>query len=120
MTLSFTISPDLVLLHRTIVADLSFHGDVLLGTDFLRRQDFTLQSEAQSPHGLLILGGCELSLLYTDAHSLQISLVDSSLTDSPPELHAPAPQEAAVHLARPTTIPPHSGRFLESCISRLG
>ncbi|ROT68890.1 hypothetical protein C7M84_012952 [Penaeus vannamei] len=56
------------------VADLSFHGDVLLGTDFLRRQDFTLQSEAQSPHGLLILGGCELSLLYTDAHSLQISL----------------------------------------------
>ncbi|ROT84300.1 hypothetical protein C7M84_022504 [Penaeus vannamei] len=72
--LSFTISPDLVLLHRTIVADLSFHGDVLLGTDFLRRQDFTLQSEAQSPHGLLILGGCELSLLYTDAHSLQISL----------------------------------------------
>ncbi|ROT78570.1 hypothetical protein C7M84_002717 [Penaeus vannamei] len=57
VTLSFTISPDLVLLHRTIVADLSFHGDVLLGTDFLRRQDFTLQSEAQSPHGLLILGG---------------------------------------------------------------
>ncbi|ROT75469.1 hypothetical protein C7M84_006011 [Penaeus vannamei] len=57
VTLSLTISPDLVLLHRTIVADLSFHGDVLLGTDFLRRQDFTLQSEAQSPHGLLILGG---------------------------------------------------------------
>ncbi|ROT68898.1 hypothetical protein C7M84_012960 [Penaeus vannamei] len=74
VTLSFNISKDLVLLHRTIVADLSFHGDVLLGTDFLRRQDFTLQSEAQSPHGLLILGGCELSLLYTDAHSLQISL----------------------------------------------
>ncbi|ROT68897.1 hypothetical protein C7M84_012959 [Penaeus vannamei] len=60
VTLSFNISKDLVLLHRTIVADLSFHGDVLLGTDFLRRQDFTLQSEAQSPHGLLILGGCEL------------------------------------------------------------
>ncbi|ROT75476.1 Gag-Pol polyprotein [Penaeus vannamei] len=74
VTLSFNISKDLVLLHRTIVADLSFHGDVLLGTDFLRRQDFTLQTEAQSPHGLLILGGCELSLLYTDAHSLQISL----------------------------------------------
>ncbi|ROT85924.1 hypothetical protein C7M84_003759 [Penaeus vannamei] len=47
---------DKVLPHHTILADLSFHGDVLLGTDFLRRLNFTLQSEAQSPHGLLILG----------------------------------------------------------------
>ncbi|XP_037779411.1 uncharacterized protein LOC119575951 [Penaeus monodon] len=82
-------------------------GDMLIGIDLLRRVDFKLS------HGTLTLGRQTLSMVYTDAASLHISVIN--VTNGSSQV-----KPAAVHLLRKMEVPPHSGCFLEARIARTG
>jgi len=64
--------------HPTLMADLDFPGDVLIGIDLLRSLNFTLRSKANSSHGELVLGDCQYPVVFTEARSLKISLLTTT------------------------------------------
>lgn len=125
VTLSLHMDDSFSIPHTTLVAELDFPGDLLIGMDLLRRVDFSLTAEAGADHGVLMIEGRSVTVVFTDSQSLQVNVVTT--TQIPGELprqadstHPKTKPEAAVHLAQRTELPPHTGRFLEACISRTG
>lgn len=61
--------------HPTLIADLDFPGDILMGIDLLRSLNFTMRAKASSSHGELVLGDRIYPVVFTEARSLKISLL---------------------------------------------
>lgn len=120
VTLPFYINPDIQLHHRVAVCDIRFPGDVLLGMDFLRRTSYCLSSDAKKDWACLTIEGCTFPVTYTDAHSMQIGIVDvdpekPTLTSSQLKTLS-----ANLHLRRTMELPPHTGRFVEGVVAKSG
>lgn len=127
VTLVFCINSDLEMHHTVTVCDVRFPGDILLGMDFFRRTTFSLSSRSQDDSAWLTLEGQEFHVNYTDAQSLQLSVVRVTTPEVPenaeesrfsPSRLSPPDISSAVHLYRTTELPAHSGRFLEGAVAR--
>lgn len=64
--------------HPTLIADLDFPGDILMGIDLLRSLNFTMRAKAGSSHGELVLGDHTYPVVFTEARSLKISLLTTT------------------------------------------
>jgi len=110
VTLVFCLNSDLEMHHTVTVCDV-FPGDILLGMDFLRRTTFSLSSRSQDDSACLTLEGQEFHVNYTDAQSLQLSVVRVTTPEVPenaeesrfsPSRLSPPDISSAVHLYRTT------------------
>ncbi|ROT77060.1 hypothetical protein C7M84_004315 [Penaeus vannamei] len=82
--------------HTVTVCDVRFPGDILLGMDFLRRTTFNLSSRSQDDSACLTLEGQEFHVNYTDAQSLQLSVVRVTTPEVP--VNAEESRFSRVHL----------------------
>lgn len=120
VTLPFYIDPELPIQHRIAVCNISFPGDMLLGMDFLRRTSYCLSSDAKEDWACLTIEGRTFPVTYTDAHSMQIGIVDVDPEEPSQTSSQLKTLPATVHLRRTMELPPHTGHFVEGMVAKSG
>ncbi|XP_037784669.1 uncharacterized protein LOC119580636 [Penaeus monodon] len=114
----FSVSARESFVHRVCIVDgLSFPGELLMGTDFLRRFEYSLVGGPSSQSGHLQLDKVILPVTYTNTSSLGVHVISKSVISRngrQPGLSSDSTDtcNGTIYVRKRVTVPSRSGRFI--------
>ena len=109
--------------HRFIVVrNCPFPGDALIGIDYLRRFEFTLNHRFQPGKSYLHLCNVSLPVTFTDTQSLRVATLKvKSAVDDCTNVKGlfMRPSTPCARVTRKTILPPCSGRFVLASVNQV-
>lgn len=114
----FSVSASKSFVHRVCVVEgLSFPGELLVGTDLLRRFEYSLVGDPSPQSGHLKLDEVILPITYTNTSSLRIHIISKRVISENCEQPCVSSDSAdanrsTIYVKKKMTVPSRSGRFI--------
>nr|XP_045625164.1 uncharacterized protein LOC123774698 [Procambarus clarkii] len=122
--LTFNIEKDKPCIHEcTVVDNVTFPGDILLGMDFLKRFTYSLTSEKGARHSRLQLGSVSFPVKLTDHPPIIASIQRAPKYVNLPKqlfksLQDPDKKTCRLHAVHRQVCPPRSFKFIKVAVGR--